>query len=142
MFNFSFYLGREVLRILVPDANIYIYIYTLKTDAVLQSGAIVVAREERCFAPRDGYWNGFSNIARGTWESLPLQRSKYILLHYALMHYSGPHPETVAALSYFVTRSCADRHVANCNALTNRIISWFFSTFVKYNDEALSRVSS
>lgn len=61
-----------------------------KADVVSQCGAIVVAGKES-FAPWDGYWNGFSNVARGTRESLPLQRSKYILLRYALMHYSGPH---------------------------------------------------
>lgn len=109
-------------------------------DVVSQCGAIVVAKKER-FAPRDGYWNGFSNVARGTRESLPLQRSKYILLRYALMHYSDPHRETVAALSYFVARSRVGRSVANCNALANHIISRIFSTFVKYNDEALSRMS-
>ena len=75
-----------------------------KIDIVSQCGAIVVARKEP-FAPWDGYWNGFSNVARETRESLPLQRSKYILLRYALMNYSGPHRETVAALSYFVAFS-------------------------------------
>lgn len=111
-----------------------------KVDVVSQCGAIVVARKEP-FAPSDGYWNGFSNVARETRESLPLQRSKYILLRYALMHYSGPHREIVAALSYFVARSRIGQFVANCNALANRIISRIFLAFVKYNDGAFSRMS-
>jgi len=72
-----------VLKNLLWSANIP------KVDVVSQCGAIVVARKES-FVPRDGYWNGFSNEGRGTRESLPLQRSKYILLLYAFMHYSYP----------------------------------------------------
>lgn len=119
------------------DANIP------KTDVVSQCGAIVVAKKER-FAPRDGYWNGFSNVARGTRESLPLQRSKYILLRYALMHYSDPHRERPLPRYHILSRALArvGRSVANCNALASRIISRIFPTFVKYNDEALSRMPS
>lgn len=64
------------------------------------------------------------------------------------MHYSSSRRETVAALSYFVARSCIGRLAANCDALANHIIlshslAWIFSgAFVKYNDEALLRVSS
>jgi len=91
--------------------------YIAKAGAVSQRDAIVVARRERP-ARRDGYWNGFSNVALGTRESLPLQRSKYILLCYALMHYSAPLRETaVAVLSYFVARHLGDHRVTSPDLL-------------------------
>jgi len=136
--------GRKRQKV-SPSANI------AKVDAVSQRDAIVVARRERP-AHRDGYWNGFSNVALGTRESLPLQRSKYILLCYALMHYSALLRETVVALlSYFVARSCTGRLVASesrhltdspqcsLNVMTRRL-SQVFTGFIEiFLDEASRR---